>query len=331
MVTIREATEADKDEWNEVASQSKDGTYAHTWEWADVIEQGLGIGSVKLVAEDDGHIVGIYSGFLKEGKHNVLFSPIDITWDYGGPCCLRSAPGSTLSELLTAMEKQAKGKKAVSLRISPFFNSDYFSMLEDSEYRRSERLTSIIDLALAEDELWSNVKKNARRYINKPKEAGIKIIEDNSINGIRNCHNILDKFSSESDMRCPPLVFFEKLHEYFSPLGFLKIHLVYDDDKIIGTGLSFRYNGVSTFRYAAIMDEYKETYAHYLLHWERILEAKQDRLKMVDLGGMPNDEDNGVYFFKSRFGGKIVNVDWFVKDIKYKTLRKIRRDMKGRK
>ena len=30
-------------------------------------------------------------------------------------------------------------------------------------------------------ELWGNVKKNARRYINKPKEAGIQVIEDNSL------------------------------------------------------------------------------------------------------------------------------------------------------
>ncbi len=327
MVIIREATENDKEGWNKVASQSEYGTYAHTWEWADVIENGLDIKAVKLIAEIDEQIVGIYSGFLKKGKHNVLFSPIDITWDYGGPVIKNTTEDNIIGLMLNEMEKMAKKHDCVSLRISPFAGYKHITAL--SEYRIVERLTMMIDLSLTTEELWSNVKKNARRYINKPKEAGIQIIEDNSLEGILKLHEILVKFFSEMEIPVPPQQFFKEIHNTLIPKKMASVHLVQYENKIIGGGLSFMVGKTVTFRYAAISKDYKDTYAHYLLHWNRILNFRNKGFDQVDMGGISSDEKSGIYFFKSRFGGKVVNVDWFVKDIYLPKIRAIKRKMKS--
>lgn len=59
MVRVREARPDDAASWNEVAHQSPQATYAHTWEWKQTLEQGFGVQSLCLVAEEDANLVGI--------------------------------------------------------------------------------------------------------------------------------------------------------------------------------------------------------------------------------------------------------------------------------
>ena len=181
------------------AKKAENSTYAHTWEWKEVIEKGFGAESLCLVAEDNtGEIIGIYPGFLQPLKIDLpsakkfknLESPFSKTWDYGGPCILPDANGKVLEELVIGMERFAIEKGAISLRISPFEGDKLKDIMLKRGYRISERLTRIIDLTKSEEELWKNIKNDAKKGVKRARRNGVVVTCENS--NIDEAYNGLD-------------------------------------------------------------------------------------------------------------------------------------------
>lgn len=347
MINVRLANENDKTGWNRVAYNSPEATYAHTWEWKEVIEKGLGLESICLVAEYKAEIIGIYPAFLKPkfdqpniwkitkiltNKYKELWSPVDTTWDYGGPCTIPGTDTAILWKLVNFMEKYAKKNNIISIRISPFNNNCLTEILSKNKYRTSPRLTSNIDLTKSEEELWSCIKKNARRYIHKSERSGVVVSEKTNENGLKDFYSCIQDLKNGTEfISIPSYSFFEQMLEILKPKDMIKIHNVLCNDKVIGSSIGIYFKDVVTFRYAKIIEEYQDLHAHYLLQWVRIKESKDLGYKYLDLGGIPSETSSGIYFFKTRWGGKIKNVDWYVKDTLFSKFRDIKRKiMKGK-
>ncbi len=337
IMDIRIATQEDRREWNEAALDSPNATYAHTWEWKEVLEKGLGIESICIVAEENNKIIGIYPGFILPTKqkilskyYQILSSPFDPTWDYGGPCILPNVDKNVLEKVLEYTENFAIETNVVTIKISPFEGDDLKKILISREYRVSPRDTSIIDLTKGEEELWRGIKKDARKYINKPKKEGVIVTEENNKEGLREFYKcMLDLKKRHPEMYLPSFSFFETILDIMVPNTLAKFHLVQHGSNVIGAGLSFAFKDTVTFRYGSGYTKYRDLYPHYILNWSRILESKELGYKKVDLGGMPSEKDRGIYFFKSRWGGEIKNVDWFIKDIRFEGIRRIKRKIKS--
>lgn len=341
---IRLVTEEDKNEWNRVAYESSESTYAHTWEWKELIEQGLGLESICIVAEDQNRIVGIFPAFIQPkfnqyenckiihklaSKCRGIWSPLDITWDYGGPCAIPDTDKTVLINLINFMEEYAKKHYILDIRISPYFEDYLIEYLRTNNYRKLPRLTSIIDITESEEELWHRIKKNTRKYINKSQENGIQVYEQTDDIGLLNFYNCIKDLKNSNDfIYIPPYSFYELMLDKLKPKNMIKIHNVSFNNEVIGGSLSLVFKDNVTFRYAKVIKKYQDLYPHYLLHWMRIKESKYLGYKYIDLGGIPNDTTNGIYFFKTRWGGEIRSVDWYVKDILFGKFRSLRRKIK---
>jgi lipid II:glycine glycyltransferase (peptidoglycan interpeptide bridge formation enzyme) len=340
MVYIRLATNEDKDAWNNVADASLYSTYSHTWEWKEVLEQGLDVKSICLVAEDKGEIIGIFPGFLhpkfKEdqirgvlkfmlGKAQILWSPFQLTWDYGGPCVLPKTPNKVFIEFLSNMEKLAKKNKAIDVRISPFTGDELKSVLLQNGYRISKRATSIIDLTKTEDDLCMGLKKETRSQIRQGKRYGLEVIEKNDLDGVNDFYECLKDVAHRAELYIPPKTFYEKLIKILIPKNMVRIQLVKHEGKTIGSGLTIYYKDMLVTRYWAAFSDYFKLRPYNVLIWNILVTAKENGYTKCDLGGLPADENNGIYRFKAGWRGEIQPIDWFVKDLKFETLRKLRR------
>ncbi|MBA3044790.1 MAG: peptidoglycan bridge formation glycyltransferase FemA/FemB family protein [Euryarchaeota archaeon] len=337
MIKVREAVPEDKNGWNDVASKSPSATYAHTWEWKEVIEEGLEIRTLCLVAEDKGEIVGIYPGFLKpiankpllKGKY-VLFSPLDSTWDYGGPCAISTnLPNEIVNDLVIHMEKIAKIKGAISLRISPFEGETLKTILMERDYRTSARLNSLVDLKNSEKELEQKVRKKWRQYVRKAETNGIQIENVNNEANLKLVYEAILSVHQRENAYLPPYSFFQILFKSFDK-NKLWVRAAVFENKIIGGDILFKHRNIVVERYRGVFDDYMGLRPYYLMVWSAIMESKKSGFELYDLGGMPSDEKNGIYFFKSGWGGEIINVDWYVKDVKYQTLKKLKHSMGGK-
>jgi lipid II:glycine glycyltransferase (peptidoglycan interpeptide bridge formation enzyme) len=338
MAEIRIANENDKKEWNKVAYQSPDATYAHTWEWKEVVEKGLGLSSIYLVAEDGNEIVGIYPAFLKpkienfdnwkvnnylSNKFQILWSPLDLTWDYGGPCIIPGSKEQIINELIIEMENFCKKTNALDIKTSPFSEniSQYFVL---NKYKEKERLTYVIDLSKSEEELWGRIQKSARRYINKAKTNDLEFFENNSENGIKTLYDSMVELKERENICIPAYSFFEIILDEMVPKNLAKFYTIKYKTECIGGALVFGFKDVVTFRYGVTNEKYRNLYPHYLMHWKRIQQSKSTGYKIIDFGGMPSDKNNGIYIFKSKWGGEIRNVNWYSKYIKYNKIRNLK-------
>lgn len=343
MIKIRLATDNDKEEWNKVTYESPEATYAHTWEWKETIEQGLGFESICLVAEDQGKIIGIFPAFLKPkykqyeiwkiinrfmNNFQGIWSPLDITWDYGGPIVIPDTDRSVIINLLNFMEKYAKKKKFYDIRISPYYKNYLIDYLIQNNYKTLPRLTSIINIKKSEEEIWQGIKKNTRKYIRKSQESGIEVYEQTDEIGLKNFYHCIQDLKNTNDfIYIPSYSFYMLMLNKLKPKNMIKIHNVSYNNEVIGGSISLLFKETVTFRYAKVIKKYQDLYPHYLLHWARIKESKDLGYRFIDLGGIPNDTTNGIYFFKTRWSGEITNVDWYVKDILFGKLRSIRRNI----
>lgn len=340
MANIRIATKDDKDAWNEIVQKSSSSTYGHTWEWKEVLEQGLDVNSICLVAEEKGEIIGIFPGFLypkfKEdeirgvlkfmmGKAQILWSPFQLTWDYGGPVTSPGTSNNVHKDFLVTMEKLAKKNKAIDIRVSPFDDINLTKVLLANGYRISKRLTSIIDLTIPEDDLCKKLKKETRSQIRQGTRYGLEVIEQNDDKGVTDFYNCLKAVGKRSEIYIPPKKFYETLIEILVPKNMARIQLVKHEGKTIGSGLTIYYKDMLVTRYWAAYSEFFNLRPYNVLVWNIMVKAKELGYKICDLGGMPADENNGIYRFKAGWRGELKNIDWYVKDLKFETLRKLRR------
>jgi len=315
MVNIRLATEEDKEEWNKVAYESPEATYAHTWEWKAVIEKGFGIESLSSVAEDNtGEIVGIYSGFLQplktknfEGlskRFKVLESPFRMTWDYGGPCILPDTDEKVLEELVIRMENFAKEKGAISLRVSPFEGDALKKIMLKRDYKVSERLTSVIDLTKGEEELWKGLSGNARRYVRKAEKNGIITAIENDYHNMEKVYECVMDIGERKNISIPPFIFFENIFKRIVPKN-ANIIIAKWNDKIIGAILNLSHNEDVVMRYGGGIKKYMDLHTYYALYWATIKEySKDEKYKYLDLGECLPTKQMGFMLLNLNLRGK---------------------------
>lgn len=334
MINVRLATEEDKDGWNRVAFESPEATYAHTWEWKEVIEDKLGLESICLVAERKNEIVGIFPVFLRAVESNnyffnhflnnfkIAWSPLDLTWDYGGPCALPNE--DVVEELILGMEDIAKRLGVISIKVSIFDDNKINKHMSKYNYKKSTRHTFVLDLSVDDKQLWGKVSKRARKYVNAAKNNNItikRVVKDSDLKKVYDCmlhtHQRVGAY-------LPPLDFFMELNRKFGNKNIVLFRAALIEDEVIGGDVLFCFNNMVVERYRGIYEEYLNLRTNYLMVWTAIEESKVEGYGKYDLGGV-STESKGIYFFKSLWGGELINTDWYSKDIKFRKIRALNR------
>jgi lipid II:glycine glycyltransferase (peptidoglycan interpeptide bridge formation enzyme) len=333
MIKVREAVPEDKEGWNDVAGKSPSATYAHTWEWKEIIENGLGNKSICLVAEQNDDIVGIYSGFLKSTESKnflvkgraVLFSPLTTTWDYGGPSTLPGESKDATKQLLEHMHNLAKKNKAISIRLSPYPTANYLNILGEMEYRKKPRKTIFIDLMKGEKILWDDLNKKTRNQVRQSQNNGLNVKETADTEFLYHC---LTDTARRTGMELPSKKFYDTIMNKFGPKGMARIHVVEKEGNPIGASLCFYYKKYLVTRYYTALSEHLNERPYHALIWHIIADGCSRGLEVCDLGGLPEDPENGIYKFKMGWGGDIVDADWYIRDIYLKSIRRMMRKIK---
>lgn len=332
MENIRLARPSDREAWNRVALSSPHSTYAHTWEWKLTLELGLGVESICLVAEVDGQVVGVYSAFLYPkyksnesfafikttllAKARVLWSPLFMTWDYGGPCFLPGVSQDLTVALIREMEKLGAQRNAFDLWISPYQDTGLQETLLKCGYSVRSRLTSQVDLSPSEEEILKRLKGETRSQVRQGLKFGLEVVERTDPSGLQEFYKCLQSVAERTEMALPPWSLFEALLANFDPVKMLRIYHVRHEGKIIGAALFIYYKQVTVARYWAAFRETLSLRPYHAMIWHIMIEAKKLGCNTCDFGGMPPDENDGIYKFKKGWGGSVDHVDWFVKPLK---------------
>jgi lipid II:glycine glycyltransferase (peptidoglycan interpeptide bridge formation enzyme) len=108
-----------------------------------------------------------------------------------------------------------------------------------------------------------------------------------------------------------PLEYFEKMYDELSPEGHIKLMMAYYEDKPVSGIINIIYGNKVWYLYGASSNEYRNLMPNYLLQWEMIKYAIQNKKDVYDFRGVSGvvDENHpqyGLYRFKKGFGAEFV-------------------------
>ncbi len=341
MANFQLATSEDREKWNYVAESSKYGTIFHTWEWKCVIEEGFGDTCYSIVSKENDQIIGTFPLFSRpllieskyhkyirpfSNKFQVLWSPHPRAWGYGGPIVLPNENPHIVQSLFNFAEKLVKEDyKIVDWRISSFCDPKVKKIFTaENEYLANSRQTSILKLNGEIEFLWDNLKKQTRTGVRKAEKENVEVIEASKISDIKEMHGILCKDLYErTEIPENPYSYFKAIWDILVPAKKAKFLLAKYDGKLIGSIILFYHKDTIIYEHSASLREYSKLQPNNILLWKAIEEGAVNGFRYFDLGGMPINEEDGIYKFKNGWGGYIKEIGWYRKKFKYKKVRNL--------
>lgn len=229
---------------------------------------------------------------------------------FGGPIFSKN-DSYILDLLLSEIIKYLKNK-VIYVEIRNFFDyNKYISLFKKYGFQ----YIPWRNIQIRSDEIQkikANISNSRKRQINKALRNGVVWHEAISLEEVHSFYDILQNlylFKIKKPLHS--IIFFEEF--YKRNLG--KYLLVHYKRKIIGGVMCAVMPNKAIYEYyvCGLDREYKEQYPSVIATWAAIEYANQQHIPLFDfMGAGSPKKDYGVYEFKARFGGELVNYGRFL-------------------
>lgn len=296
-------------QWREFIDRHPDSNIFHTPEMYQVFQRTKGYQpELWAVVESDGAVQCLFIPTLNTVLNGLFRYVSTRAVAYGGILYHHgSESDGALSLLLSSYNKEKKNVLFTELRNQADI-SDIQSPLSAYGFTYEDHLNFIFDLDNSADQLWDNIRSNAKRNIKKAQRSQVIIHEVDDFEGLSSAYQILKDVYSRIEVPLPDISMFEAGFEILRPKGMLKILSAELDGTPIGTLTLLMYKGTITYWYTGILREYAEFRAADMLVWHSLKFGSQGEYHSFDFGGGGKpDESYGVRDFKAKYGGEMVN------------------------
>jgi lipid II:glycine glycyltransferase (peptidoglycan interpeptide bridge formation enzyme) len=185
------------------------------------------------------------------------------------------------------------------------------SPLIDKYFSKKEWSTFIIDLAQAKEKLWSNIDSSAREKIKKAQKEGVVIEEVTDEQGFKEYFKVLCENRNRNGVKV--LKYDSSFYNLLIHPGLMKHFNARLGDKTIAGMTISVYNGYLNQWGTALSDFaiQKRIPAGDLVKWHVIEFGQKEEYKYYDMTGVnpnpqPGSKDEGLYKFKQKWGGLLV-------------------------
>jgi len=157
-----------------------------------------------------------------------------------------------------------------------------------------------LDLLPGEESLLGQIRSSTRRNIRKSEKQGVQVVEENSINGLREfCRlNLLTR--RDHGLPPQPERFFESLFKNVIERGMGRILLANHDGQCIASAVFLNFNGHAIYKYGASDRKYQSLRANNLLMWHAIRTYSKGARTFHF--GRTEPENKGLLQFKRGWG-----------------------------
>ena len=296
--------------WREFVLNNPRGNIFHSPEIFHIFSQAKGYSpAVWAVVDDHGELDALLVTANITVIGGVFHRMTTRAVVYGGPLCSDGQKGrEALAFLLKEYNRQA-GREAIFTELrNPYDVTDLLPVLEASGYVFEDHLNFLIDLTCPTEQLWNNIRSNARRNIRKAQKAGVTIEEVKSPGEVDAAYDILKNVYHRIRVPLPDRSLFMTAFATLQSKGMMRILLARVNGVNIASLSLLIYKGSILYWYTGPLREYAEYRAGELLVWHALELGKACGCHTFDFGGggKPNEE-YGVRDFKMKFGGQMVN------------------------
>lgn len=273
-----------------------------------------------VTAEDEnGNIKGLMSILIR--KMPVV--PYTMMYAPRGPVC-DIHDKATIAELTEKVRGLAKKYNAHVMKIDPDVSvedKEFMQIMSECGYKLQDTGKNFEGIqpkfvfrlnveGKTEEEVFSIFHTENRRKIRIARDKMGVEVKIGTRDDLPEFHKIMVETGLRDKFVVRSLEYFQKMYDVFAPEN-LRLYCAYLDGKMIAGTIAIHYGDKVWYLYGASSNEHRKAMPNYLLQWEMIKWAIEEKCRIYDFRGVSGDisEDNplyGLYRFKKRFNGDFV-------------------------
>lgn len=291
------------EEWDRYVLAHPEGTVFHTTCWIRTLQETYSFKPFLGAYRDSGGCISAIFPFIviKSLVSGSRFISLPFS-DFCGPLFTGGEPDDSPFERLIREPKYRC--RSIEIR-SPVKRSNGFQV--DTQYKRHT-----LTLGPDPDIVLNRVDKRTIRYsIRKSKKAGVSIVEDNSLSGMKEFYRLNLLTRKEHGVPSQPYKLFESIYRNFISAGMLKILLARYGDVVVAGGVFFSFKDTIYYKYSASDPKYVISVTpNHLLTWTAIESACVEGKKFFDFG-RTSSANSGLMRYKEMWGAMPSDLPYF--------------------
>ena len=329
---MRFVTKETEQEYTEFLESHERCNFQQSLEWGKVKTNWI---KEVVLAEDENHkIIGSICVWIRKMP---IFG--NMMYSSRGPVC-DIHDKKVLEQLTEGIKELGKKYNAFVLRIEPDIKKDdqeFRKIVEEIGYKIKDdakdfkdeiqpRFVFRLDIkGKTEDEVLAGCHQKTRYNIRLAKKKGV-VVKEGTREDLKDFHKIMIETGSRDGFIIRSLDYFEKMYDELAPKH-MKLLMAYYEDKPISGIIPIMYGNKTWYLYGASSNQHRNLMPNYLLQWEMIRQAIQNKCDIYDFRGVSGVVDEthpqyGLYRFKKGFGAEftefIGEVYWPFKPLTYK-------------
>jgi serine/alanine adding enzyme len=301
----------DEHEWREFVDNNPMGNIFHTPEMFEVFCQADRYRpSLWAALGQDGHPLAIMLPVQISVVDGPLSSLTNRAVVYGSVLCQPNDQGEAALALLLHAYRRGMDDRLLFTELRNVSDMGRLqSILEANKFHFIDHLNYRLNLRRPPDQIWDELKGQARTKIRKALRDGVEIDEVTSPDKLLVAYEILRQVYHRVRVPLGPLSLFEAAFKILHPKNMIKITLARKANTYIGVSVNLFYKDLIFDWYAGRLEkEYSALGINELLKWHIIEWGAQNGYSLFDFGGAGNPKiDYGPRNFKSKFNGTLVN------------------------
>lgn len=320
---ILKQTEENLREYDEFIQSCEKCNFSQSKMWANLKDNWKN--EIVVSRDENGKINGGMSILIRKVplfKNTLMYAP-------RGPVC-DIHDKKVLYELFDSTKELAKKYKAYVLKIDPDIKIDdeeFKSIVKEYGFKIQKptknfegiqpRFVFRLDVEnKTEDEIFAAFHNKTRYNVRVALKNNVTVTIGNR-DDLKRFHEIMVETGARDEFVIRNLAYFEKMYDMMAPTDNLRLYLAHFEGNIVAGTIAIKYGDKVWYLYGASSNSSRNVMPNYLLQWEMIKWAIEEKCRIYDFRGVSGDlsEDNplyGLYRFKKGFSGEFTE---FIGDI----------------
>ena len=299
---MRFVTKETEQEYTEFLESHERCNFQQSLEWGKVKTNWI---KEVVLAEDENHkIIGSICVWIRKMP---IFG--NMMYSSRGPVC-DIHDKKVLEQLTDGIKELGKKYNAFVLRIEPDIKKDdqeFRKIVEEIGYKIKDdakdfkdeiqpRFVFRLDIkGKTEDEVLAGCHQKTRYNIRLAKRKGV-VVKEGTREDLKDFHKIMIETGSRDGFIIRSLDYFEKMYDELAPKH-MKLLMAYYEDKPISGIIPIMYGNKTWYLYGASSNQHRNLMPNYLLQWEMIRQAIQNKCDIYDFRGVSGvvDETHPQY------------------------------------
>jgi len=309
--------DSNRDKFIEFNKRHPKGHFLQSPEWAKLKSEW--VNEVVLSEDKDGNIKGAMSILIRKVPHinaSIMYAP-------RGPIC-DIHDKETFQELVDGAKELAKKYNAFIFRVDPDIpdsDEEFKKIAREVGFKLKENVKDFSEVIQpryvfrlnvkdkTEEELMKSFHEKTRYNIRLAGRKGVTI-RDGGREDLKDFHKIMQETGNRDDFLIRPLEYFEKMYDCLGKEHLRVIMADYEGQPISGA-IAILYGNKVWYLYGASSNKNRNVMPNYLVQWEMIKWAVENKCDVYDFRGVSGHVDEnhpqyGIYKFKKGFNGDFV-------------------------